>query len=476
MRRTIGRIVAVATLLAVALVAAVTTGVGSTAAEAQAAGPRGEFTAVEPERILDTRSGLGQPQLGPIVGGGTIDLQVAGRGGVPVSGASAVVMNVTAVSPTADGYLTVYPTGTRPTISNLNFTAGAVVPNMVTVALGADGGLQIFNPVGSTHVLADVVGFYADATGPSGSRYTAIPSYRRFDTRNALGEVLLGPMWPLESVNVQVNGRGGVPATGVTAIVMNVTVTAPTAAGYLRVRPFDSDAQTSSVNFVPGQTVPNLITIPVPPNGVIEFFNAAGYTHVIADIVGYYGPAVSEAGRFIPVTPVRSLDSRRLAPGGAPIPPDYVAAAYLGWHDGVPADVVESAVLNVTVTQPTAAGFLTVFDDDLCEIPLASSLNFRAGQTVANQVVTGLSSPYTPGSCALAGAWPAAAFYNPVGSTHFIVDTFGYFTDAEGFVSATTPGWERSLTRSADASGPAPMSEPAREPMVVAPAGSRTRD
>ena len=86
-------------------------------------------------------------------------------------------MNVTAVSPTSTGYLTVYPAGTtRPTISNVNFPAGAVVPNMVTVALGAGGGVQIYNAVGSTHVLADVVGYYADATGPAGSRFTSIPS------------------------------------------------------------------------------------------------------------------------------------------------------------------------------------------------------------------------------------------------------------------------------------------------------------
>ena len=117
-------------------------------------------------------------------------MQVTGEGGVPSSGVSAVVLNVTAVTPTAAGYLTVYPSGTPArTISNLNFSVGQVVPNMTTVALGTDGRLSVYNPNGSTHVLFDVVGFYADGTGPAGHRFTSVGPYRRFDTRNDWGWV-----------------------------------------------------------------------------------------------------------------------------------------------------------------------------------------------------------------------------------------------------------------------------------------------
>jgi hypothetical protein len=105
---------------------------------------------------------------------------------------------------------------------------------------------------------------------------------------------------------------------------------------------------------------------------------------------------------------------------------------YLGFGGLVPPDTVDAAVLNVTVTQPTAAGYLTVFDDDACEFPPSSNLNFSPGQTVANQVITGLSS-VPPGPCTFApGLAPGAVFYNPVGFTHFVVDVFGYFTNANG--------------------------------------------
>jgi hypothetical protein len=441
MRRSIGRLVSVVTLVAAALVAAVSTTGGPLPAGAQAADPTGEFTALTPARILDTRSGLGQPSAGPVGQGATIDVQVTGRGGVPASGVSAVVLNVTAVSPTAGGYLTVYPTGaSRPTISNLNFAAGQVVPNMTTVALGTGGALSVFNPAGSTHVLFDVVGFYADAAGPAGSRFTSVAPFRRFDTR-----ALVGPIGAGQTLSVDMfDGSNTVPMQA-SAVVLNVTVTAPTAAGYLRVAPEGSNSTTSSLNFVPGQTVPNLVTVPLPPSGVVDFYNPAGSTHVIADIVGYYGGAVGEAGRFVAVVPERRYDSR-ISDG--PFWPDEVAAVHVGGVGGVPAAAIDGVVLNVAVTGPTAAGYLSVFDDDDCWIPYASSLNFTPGQTVANQVLTGVSSPSTPGTCAALGWSPGVAIYNPVGFTHVVVDVFGYFTSASGLAPVASAASERSAPAS----------------------------
>ncbi len=86
---------------------------------------------------------------------------VAGNGGVPASGAKAVVVNVTVVNPTAASALTVWPDGTtRPLASDLNFVPGQTVPNLVVVKLSATGQIDIFNGVGSTQVIVDVVGWY----------------------------------------------------------------------------------------------------------------------------------------------------------------------------------------------------------------------------------------------------------------------------------------------------------------------------
>jgi hypothetical protein len=110
-------------------------------------GDRAIFEPLNPVRILDTRSGIGTVggSTAPIGPQGAIDLQVTGAGGVP-DDATAVVMNVTYTEATADGFLTIWPSGeTRPTVSNLNTAPGGTQPNLVTVKLGAGGKVSIFN-------------------------------------------------------------------------------------------------------------------------------------------------------------------------------------------------------------------------------------------------------------------------------------------------------------------------------------------
>ena len=124
-------------------------------------GPAGAgFHAVSPARILDTRFGTGAP-VAPVGPGAILNLQVTGRGGVPTTGVSAVVLNVTVTQPTAAGYLTVYPAGEPlPMAANLNFTPAETVPNVVVAKVGANGQVSIYNSAGATHVVADVAGWY----------------------------------------------------------------------------------------------------------------------------------------------------------------------------------------------------------------------------------------------------------------------------------------------------------------------------
>ena len=118
------------------------------------------YNSLSPARILDTRSGNGAPAaaVGP---SGTVELQVAGRGGVPASGVSAVILNVTVTQPSIPSYLTVFPTGEpRPGSSNLNFVANQTVPNLVVAKVGAGGRVSLYNAGGTVHVIADVAGWY----------------------------------------------------------------------------------------------------------------------------------------------------------------------------------------------------------------------------------------------------------------------------------------------------------------------------
>ena len=125
------------------------------------------FTPVPPTRILDTRDGTGAPtgRVGSLTGTGpALTLTVAGRGGIPTSGAAAVALNVTVVdgsAPDSGGFVTVYPCGERPDASNLNFVSGQTAPNAV-IAPVSDQGTVCLYVFGSAHLLADVSGHFTD--------------------------------------------------------------------------------------------------------------------------------------------------------------------------------------------------------------------------------------------------------------------------------------------------------------------------
>ena len=94
-------------------------------------------------------------------------------------------------------------------------------------------------------------------------------------------------------------GHGGVPASGVGAVVLNVTVTQPTAPGILIVYPDGvTRPNSSNLNFVAGQTVPNLVIAPVGANGKVDFYNSAGTVQMIADVSGWFLAGNPAAGAF----------------------------------------------------------------------------------------------------------------------------------------------------------------------------------
>lgn len=121
----------------------------------------GGFVSLAPARLLDTRIGNGAP-VGAVAPGGVLALQVTGRGGVPTSGVSAVVLNVTVAGSSGSGWVTAYADGAaHPTASNLNFVPGQIVPNLVVVPVGANGQVDLYNgSSGSTQLVADVAGYY----------------------------------------------------------------------------------------------------------------------------------------------------------------------------------------------------------------------------------------------------------------------------------------------------------------------------
>jgi hypothetical protein len=203
----------------------------------------------------------------------------------------AVAINLTITRPDANGFATVHPTGTlRPNASNVNYVPGQTVANMVVAKVGDGGQIDIDVPIGSADVIVDVLGWFAE--GPA---LTSLTPARLMDTRSRPGLATVdgkalgaGPLAPGERRLLKVTGRGPVPATGAGAVVLNVTVSEPTVAGFLTIHPAGTGAPTASnLNFVAGQTVPNMVIARVGEGGQVAITNPLGSTQVIVDVLGY---------------------------------------------------------------------------------------------------------------------------------------------------------------------------------------------
>ncbi len=239
------------------------------------------YRALIPRRILDTRYGTGAPR-GVVPAGGQRDLTVLGVGAVPAAGVDSVVLNLTAVTPSADGYLTAWPTGQpRPGVSNVNFQRGQILPGLAIVKVGSSGKVSIYTHA-SSHIVADVVGFF-----PDGSDYVGLSPARIVDTRYGIGAArhVVGSGGVL---TLPVAGLGGVPASGVKAVMLNVTVTGTTGSGYLTVYPSDvTRPTTSTLNYVRGDTLSNSVIARLGGDGKVRIYVKTA-THVVVDVSGYF--------------------------------------------------------------------------------------------------------------------------------------------------------------------------------------------
>ena len=234
-----------------------------------------------PFRAMDTRNGTGG-RTGALGPGGSFELAVRGVGGVPAN-ADSVVVNVTAVQPTAGGYLTLWPAGqTRPSTSSLNFPAGATVPNLVISKIGTNGKVGIFNANGNTHVVVDVVGYLSSTAS---GRHFVVSPYRLLDTRPDD----VAPLGPAGSVTLQALGVGGVPTSGVSAVALTIAAKSPTANTFVTAWPGGvARPNAASLNPRAGVDVSNLAIVRVGSDGTVNLYNQNGTLDLVVDVVGWF--------------------------------------------------------------------------------------------------------------------------------------------------------------------------------------------
>ena len=274
-------------------------------------------------------------------------------------------------------------------MSNLNLVhAGDTAANLVIVPLGAGGAVDIFTQSG-THLVADLAGWFEAADHATAGRFRSTRApFRVLDTRDGTGAPAAKP-GPGGSLVVHVTGAGGVPSSGVAAVVMNLTGTEATAAGYVTAWPADlPQPLASNLNLTRGDTRANLAIVPVSPAGDIAIVTQSG-THLVADIAGWFtdgSGADGAAGLFVAVPPRRMLDTRITGPLAS-----LTVTRRIGGTDVVPPALAGAVVANVTATDATAESFVTAWPAGT-DLPLVSTLNLPgAGWTVPNLAVVRLN-------------------------------------------------------------------------------------
>ncbi|MEP7202245.1 MAG: S8 family serine peptidase [Ilumatobacteraceae bacterium] len=378
------------------------------------------FTSLaSPVRLLDTRKEtlVGPAHLiGPHPQFAILDLPVSSTGGIP-STATAVAVNVTSTDASSQFYVQVLPTlgGSLGAFSTINVAApGQIRPNFAIVPIG-QGSISIFIPTGG-NIIVDAMGYFTPSASTAAGRFVPINPRRALDTRpQQLGPVPAG--WVAhrptigESVRVEVPPAIGLPTTGVSALVVNVTATESVGPGFLQAHPTGATrGQTSTVNYVATQNAATHAIVPLGSDGTISIFTSNS-AHIVVDVMGYITDATSQisaAGRFVAITPARYYDSR-IPPGAIHAGHSTVTIPFAGLPAGTAA-----ISMNLTSDAAVGTGFVTAYPSD-GSLPLTSSLNFTAATPVANAGLVKLS------------AGGSVNTYVNV-ATHVIIDANGYFT------------------------------------------------
>ncbi|MEJ3741944.1 hypothetical protein WEI85_01400 [Actinomycetes bacterium KLBMP 9797] len=388
---------------------------------ADAAGRGGDFVRLAPSgALLETRTGVGASAglRGP---GSKTTFPVLGVGGVPASGVRAVMVDITAIAPSANTYLTLYPDNsadtTPPALSTVNVDAGKTLSNSAVVDVGANGRLTVYNAAGNTHIAVDVQGYFTSSVGASGGGFVPVTHTQVVDTRSGLG----GSTGPIPAGGTRdFTLTGGVVPADASAILLDavVVVTSPQVGNWLAVYPTGSPSNRSVMDYLPGATAHG---ISVRPNasGQVTFVNggaSASPIHLVLTVQGYFTPTPASGAGLRTVAPTVMLDTR--TGGGAALPPDGIVDVQIGGRLGLPTRGIAGAVLNLTVVGQTEVGYLRAWPLGGPE-PAVSLTNYPAdtGPRAGVAVV----KPGAEGKIRIRNV--------STGSTHLIVGLQGWFAD-----------------------------------------------
>jgi hypothetical protein len=345
------------------------------------------------------------------------------------------------------------------------------------VPIGQAGSVTFFNHAGG-HLVADLFGYFVPSGGSTSGRFVSLPApQRELDTRDPLQvpvdspgdvrnctdfatwrdannwfwtyrrlgdpgqldddhddipcETLSGssttPVVPVDLLKLAdgatfrlpilttATPSGGVVPAGASAVVMNVTAVETAAPGFVQI--YNDDAvkgQSSNLNFTANDISPNLVVVPIGPDGSIKIFTH-GASHVVVDVIGYFTGTNSPAstqGLFVPFRPDRLLDTREI---GGPLPVQTLRDVDVAALSGLDASVMSGMFMNATIVDSLDAGYIQVYPAGLSTPGASSNGNVTAPNRIrGNAVISGVNGGRV------------SVFLHSGG--HFIIDAAGYFT------------------------------------------------
>lgn len=257
----------------------------------------------------------------------------------------------------------------------------------------------------------------ATATTGIGSSFQSVQAQRIGDTRNNTGGLGATAMSAGQIRNLTVLGVAGIPASGVTAVLVDIEAIAPATKTYLTVYTAGAPRpDISSLNTDVGVTAGNTAVVVPSSSGAISIYSSGGPTHVTVDVQGYFIPGTaSSPGGFVPAPTAARLVDTRYGTGGYSGQLSPGQTVRFGLAGVAPVSSDASAVLgNLTTVSAAGGGYLTAFASGTSR-PATSTMNYVAGNTA-----TMVSLPLGGGSVDIYNAGPA--------SVQLIVDVQGYFS------------------------------------------------
>jgi Trypsin len=366
-------------------------------------------------QVLNTLAGTGTA-AGPRGGGSVTSFPVAGVGGIPTADVTAVLVDVTAVT-AGRTHLTLYPDGAphNPALSMVNADGNQTISNTAVVPVSANGKLAVFNQVAGTHVLVDVQGYFTTAPSTGGG-FVPVDYTRLVDTRNGTGGA--AGIVPARGNRTFTLAGSVIPAGTRTAFV-DLIVTNAIAQGWVGAFPPGGTNNRSVMDYAVG-TTSHAVAVQLDASGKATFTNNGNSAvHFVITAAGYFTTSATAGAGLRTMPGARRLDTR-LVDTGAPVRPNATVDVALG----VPAGT--SALVNLTVFENTAGGFLNVWPVGGVEVA-ASLTNYPNAGPRSGLAVVRVG---TDGKVRIRN--------NSTGTTHLVVDLQGWYAVPPGGDAASS--------------------------------------